>query len=53
MDSSFRRSLDKISEPGMKRKGERGSPCLRPCVGKNLPYGTPSKRMEKEDVDRH
>ena len=31
--SSFKMSLDKISDPRMKRNGERGSPCLRPREG--------------------
>jgi hypothetical protein len=37
--SSLNKSLDKTSAPKMNKKGERGSPCLRPIVG-----GKESKR---------
>ena len=46
-------SLDSTSEPSKKRKGERGSPCLRPLFGENKPTGEPSKRTEKETVEMH
>jgi hypothetical protein len=51
--SSLKMILERISEPRIKRKGERGSPCLIPREGKNLPKGTPSRRMEKEEVVIH
>jgi hypothetical protein len=33
--SSFSSNLEKTSEPKINRKGERGSPCLRPLLGVN------------------
>jgi len=51
--SSLMKILERISEPRIKRKGDRGSPCLRPREGKNLPKGAPSSRMEKEEVVMH
>ena len=32
----------------MKRKGERGSPCLIPLEGENVPAGDPLRRIEKK-----
>ena len=49
-DSSSRMSLDRTSEPRMKRKGKRGSPCIRTRLGQNLPKGKPSNRIEWETV---
>lgn len=37
----------------VKRKGERGSPCLRPLEAEKKPLGVPFRRMEKWAVDRH
>jgi hypothetical protein len=37
----------------MKRKGERGSPCLRPLEGRKVSEGEPLNRIEKlEEVTR-
>ena len=35
----------------IKRKGEKGSPCLNPLVGEINPYGLPLMRMEKEEEE--
>lgn len=32
----------------MNRKGERGSPCLIPLEGENVPVGDPLRRIEKK-----
>jgi hypothetical protein len=45
--SALKISLDKISDPKINRKGERGSPCRRPREGMNFPKGAPSIIMEK------
>jgi hypothetical protein len=46
--SSLSNNLESNSEPMMKRKGERGSPCLKPLEGEKRPKGLPFRRMEKE-----
>jgi hypothetical protein len=51
--SSLNSSLEITSEPKMKRKGERGSLCLRPLSGKNLPKGLPFRITEKEAEEMH
>jgi hypothetical protein len=45
--SSLNSNLKRTSEPKMKRKGEKGPPCLRPLSGENLLKGLPFWRMEK------
>jgi hypothetical protein len=47
--SSLNRSLERTSTPKMKRKGERGSPCLNPLSREKRPKGLPFRRMEKEE----
>jgi hypothetical protein len=37
----------------MKRKGDRGSPYLRPWEGDNFPWGEPSIKTENETVKMH
>jgi hypothetical protein len=49
--SSLNKSLDRTSEPKMNKKGERGSPCLRPLLGGKCPKGLPFIRMEKEEEE--
>jgi hypothetical protein len=49
--SSLNKSLDKTSAPKMNKKGERGSPCLRPLVGEKSPKGLPLMRMEKVEEE--
>jgi hypothetical protein len=46
--SSLSNSLESSSEPSMKRKKERRSPCLKPLKGENKPKGLPFRRIEKE-----
>jgi hypothetical protein len=46
--SSLNNSLEKTSKPRIKRKRDRGSPCLNPFLGKKRPKGLPFSRMEKE-----
>ena len=48
MLSSLSNSLDKTSEPKIKRKWERGSSCLSPLSGVKRPKGLPFSKMEKE-----
>jgi hypothetical protein len=43
-------NLENTSEPRMKRKRERGSPCLKPLARENIPNKLPLIRMEKEVV---
>jgi hypothetical protein len=49
--SSWSKSLESTSDPRIKRKGERGSPCLKPLLGENNPKGLPFKRMEKDEEE--
>ena len=49
--SSLNKSLEKTSAPKMNKKGERGSPCLRPFLGENNLKGLPLIRMEKEEEE--
>ena len=51
--SSLNNNLERTSEPSINRKGERGSPCLRPLLGENKPKGLPLIRMEKEEEEIH
>ena len=51
--ASWNISLENTSDPKMKRKGERGSPCLRPLAGEIKPNGLPLMRMEKEEEEMH
>jgi hypothetical protein len=51
--SSPNKSLERISKPSIKRKGDRGSPLPQTPGGKNLPKGAPSRRVKKEDVVIH
>jgi hypothetical protein len=51
--SSLSISLDNISAPKINKKGESGSPCLKPLKGENLPKGAPSRRIENEEVVMH
>jgi hypothetical protein len=44
-------SLENTLTPKMKKKGDRGSPCLSPLPGKMNPKGLPFRRMEKEGVE--
>ena len=46
--SSLSSNLESNSEPIMKRKVERGFPCLMPLEGEKRPKGLPFKRIEKE-----
>ena len=46
--SSLNMSLEKTSTSKMKRKWERGSPCLNPLPGEKRPKGLLFKRIEKE-----
>jgi hypothetical protein len=43
-------SLEKTSDPKIKRKGDKGSPCLNPLPGEIKPKGLPFRRMEKDGV---
>ena len=49
--SSLNISLEKTSEPKIKRKGDKGSPCLNPLPGEIKPKGLPFRRMEKERAE--
>jgi hypothetical protein len=51
--SSLNSNLESTSDPMMNRKGERGSPCLRPLFGENKPKGLALMRMEKEEEEMH
>jgi hypothetical protein len=51
--SSLNMSLENTSNPRMKRKGDRGSPCLRLLVGEMIPNGLPFNKMEKEAEEMH
>lgn len=51
--SSLSINAKRISDPMIKRKGSRGSPCLRPWVEENFPNGGLSNETEKDVVDRH
>jgi hypothetical protein len=42
-------NLEITSKPPTKRKGERGSSCLRPQKGKNNPNGQPLSKTENEE----
>jgi hypothetical protein len=42
--SSLNMSLEKTSKPKIKRKGERGSPCLNPLLGEKKSKGTPIQK---------
>jgi hypothetical protein len=46
-------SLESNSDPRIKRKGEIGSPCLKPLDGENKLKGLPFKRIEKEEDEMH
>jgi hypothetical protein len=46
-------NLKNTSEPRIKRKGERGSPCLKPLFGVNKPKGLLLIKIEKEEEDMH
>jgi hypothetical protein len=46
--SSMNDSLEKTSEPKIKRKGDYGSPCLNPLSEEKKPKGLPFSKMEKE-----
>ena len=50
--SSLRKSLERNLEPKINRKGDKGSPCLRPRESLKNPKGEPSSKMEKE-VEMH
>jgi hypothetical protein len=41
-------SLEKTSEPKIKRKWDYGSPCLNPLSEEKKPKGLPFSKMEKE-----
>jgi hypothetical protein len=41
-------SIEKTSTPKIKRKGERGFPCLNPLPGKKKPKGLTFKKIEQE-----
>ena len=51
--SSLNSNLERTSEPRINRKGDRGSPCLRPLLEENKPKGLPLIRMEKEEEEMH
>lgn len=51
--SSLRSNLERAYNPKIKRKRDRGSPCLRPLAEQNFPNGLPVMRMEKEGEDMH
>ena len=51
--SFLNNNLERTSEPRINKKGDRGSPCLRPFLGDNKPKGLPLIRMEKEEEDMH
>lgn len=50
--SSFRKSLERLSEPIINRKWERGSPCLNPLEYLKYPKLDPFSKMEKEAEDK-
>jgi hypothetical protein len=49
--SSLYSSRERASEPRINKKRERGSPCLKPLPGENMPKELPLIRMEKEIED--
>jgi hypothetical protein len=49
--SSLNNSLDRTSALKINKKGERGSPCLRPLLGEKNPKKLPLIRMEKEEEE--
>ena len=51
--SAVNSSLERILEPMIRRKGERGSPCLRPFLGKMQPKGLQFNKIEKEAKEMH
>jgi hypothetical protein len=51
--SSLSSSLERTSKLKIKRKGERGSPCLSPISGEKLPKGLPFNKMEKDAIEMH
>lgn len=48
---SLRSSQESTSAPRMKRKGDRGSPWLKPLEGENKSNGLPLIRMENEEEE--
>ena len=51
--SSLNSKQERTSESKINRKGEKGSPCLRPLFGESSPKGLPLMRMEKEEEEMH
>ena len=51
--SSLNSKRERTLEPKINRKGEKGSPCLRPLFGENNSKGLPLMRMGKKENEMH